>query len=164
MSVKTRDDRKTHKRDIEHKKQSDDEIEAEVVEITDSTPHITSTNEPIDTTTEILDPTTTAMAESTTAAAPLQTTQQTPAAIVDPGFQPILDFYYGGTPNENANFIYFTTPLATPETTTQSTDPNTLKKRSDFGQFQPSIRYEYRNYRFNTDNHFIPVVGTQQIF
>lgn len=177
LNLNVRDDRKTHKRDIVHKTKTDDEVVATVMEIIDeTTTAIATTSEPvIDTTTttaESTEPPTTEKIpekiESTTSTAtvPSSTTEPTLATVVDSGFQ-ALNFYYGGTPNEHANYIYFTTPPPEPfvqefELATES--PNTINERYDWGEFRPSIQYEYRNYRFIPNNHFVPVVGKKQIF
>lgn len=168
------DDRKTHKRDIEHKNKTEDEVVATVVEIIITEPSETTTatspttTEPgIDsTTTESTNTIATETTETTTQTVPettSSTTESTSAqiSVIDNGFQPILDFYYGGTPNENANFIYLTTskPDLSP-----TDSPNTSNDRSDSSIFKPSIQYEYRNYRYDTDSHFVPIVGTKQIF
>lgn len=165
------DDRKTHKRDIEHKNKTQDEVVATVVEIiiTEPSETTTATTEPgIDSTTTTESTNTNAMEtiETTTQTVPettSSTTESTSAqiSVIDNGFQPILDFYYGGTPNENANFIYLTTskPDLSP-----TDSPDTSNDRSDSSIFKPSIQYEYRNYRYDTDSHFVPIVGTKQIF
>lgn len=171
LNLNVHDDRKTHKRDIEHKTKTDDEVVATVVEITDAdiddTTTVASTSEPIvDSTTQIIETTekTTETLESTTPSPATSTTQQTNSQLVNPGFQPILNYYYGGTPNENANYIYLTTSAPNEEITASTENPNKFYDRNDFGEFKPSVQYEYRNYRYNTDSHFIPIVGTKQIF
>lgn len=183
LNLNVQDDRKTHKRDIEQKNRTEDEVVATVVEViatgaseTTTETTIPTTNEPIvDSTTEPTNTNAPETMETTTqpisteaaptaAAAASSTTQTTSASIsvVDPGFQPILDFYYGGTPNENANFIYLTT--SQPELVPTTQKPNTANDRSDTNAFKPSIQYEYRNYRYDTDSHFVPIVGAKQVF
>lgn len=166
------DTRKSHKRDIEQKNQTENEIAATVVEITDvdivDTTTVASITEPlVDSTTKTETPdlqtTTVETTETTTQPIPTvpivpipSTTTETNAAIVG--------FYYGGSPNENADYIYFTTSQPTQNLAPPTENPNVAKDRSDFRDFRPSIQYEYRNYRYNTDPHFIPIVGTKQIF
>lgn len=175
MNLHARDNRKTHKRDIEHKTKTD-EVVATVLEITDvdETSTIASTNQPIvdsaaqPTETEVETATETneketEILETTTTLAP-STTMQTTASIVDPGFQPIIGYYYGGTPNQNANNIYLTTPSPLDELAPPPDDANSVLDRYDYGEFKPSIQYEYQNYRYNPDSHFVPIVGTRQIF
>lgn len=188
FKLNVRDDRKTHKRDILHKNQTEEEVVATVVELTDvdaiQTTTDASTNEPsTDTTTDLPDPTTTTTISATAATTlppdtPETTTQPisittptttaeipTSASVIDTGFQPLLNFYYGGTPNENANYIYFTTNEPTQDLAPSTENPIVAHKRSDHsGDFKPSIQYQYRNYRYDTDSHFVPIVGTQQIF
>ncbi|XP_055325293.1 uncharacterized protein LOC129579327 [Sitodiplosis mosellana] len=170
LNSNVRDDRKTHKRDIVHKTKTDDEVVATVMEITEDTTTATTispTSEPvIDTTTEPSEPPTTEKTaeniEATTPSIPSSTTEMLVTSVVDPGFQPI-GFYYGGTPNDNANYIYFTTPQPFQEIELPTESPNAINERYDWGKFRPSVQYEYRNYRFIPDNHFVPVIGTKQI-
>ncbi|XP_031618372.1 uncharacterized protein LOC116337716 [Contarinia nasturtii] len=170
FNLNIRDDRKTHKRDIVHKTITDNEVVATVVEITDinidktTTATSAATSEPdIYTTTESNESQTTETIESTTSSIPSSSTSENPtASIVDTGFQPILNFYYGGTPN--ANYIYITTAEPIQEPTPSTELPNTINDRYDWGEFKPSIQYEYRNYRFKPDKHFVPVAGTKQVY
>lgn len=181
FNLNVRDDRKSHKRDIVHKTKIDDEVVATVVEIIDETTTVTPTSESIaDTTTEPSESSTTEMApekmetttptipSSTSTELPSSTTDTSAASIVDPsstvdsGFHPI-NYYYGGTPNENANYIYFTTPEPLQQFELPTQSPDTISERYDWGDFQPSVQYEYRNYRFIPDNHFVPVVGKKPI-
>ncbi|XP_031628763.1 uncharacterized protein LOC116344395 isoform X1 [Contarinia nasturtii] len=100
FNLNIRDDRKTHKRDVVHKTKTDNEVVATVVEIIDfnktTTATSAATSEPdIDTTTESNESQTTETIESTTSSS---TSEKPTASIVDTGFQPILNVYYGGTP------------------------------------------------------------------
>lgn len=189
FNLNVRDDRKTHKRDIEHKNQTDVEaVVATVVEITTEMAAATA-----DTTT-ILPPTTAftsaidSLVQTTTdipemqtvAAAPTTTTANTPSTSTSTssppstttndnspsqsGFQPILNVYYGGTPNEYANLVYFTTSEPSENLEPPTEKPQTASDRNEFGKFRPSIQYEYRNYRYNTDNHFVPIIDGKQNF
>lgn len=155
------DDRKSHKRDIAHKTKTDDEVVATVMEIAGETTTIAPTTESIaGTTTEPSESSTIEMAsekvESTTASVPSSTAETSAAAMVDTDFQP-LNWYYGGTPNENANYIFFTTssPLLDNQSPTQI--PDSISERYDWGEFKPSLQYEYSNNRFIPANHFYPV-------
>lgn len=116
LNLNVRDNRKTHKRDIEQKTKTD-EVVATVLEITDVNTGETTTNAPtseasVDTTTQPNETETTEKTienlEATTPPSASTTTQET-TVVVDPGFQPILGVYYGGAPNHNANNIYLTT-------------------------------------------------------
>lgn len=180
LNLNVRDDRKTHKRDIVHKTKTDDEVVATVMEITDDikTTTVCPTSEPAtdsttaaattepselattEKTTENIEATTPASPPASTI--PSSTTEAPFASAVDPGFQPI-GVYYGGTPNDNANYIYFTTPAPSQEIESPTQSPNSISERYDWGAFRPSLQYEYRNYRFIPDNHFVPVIGTNQI-
>lgn len=185
FNLNVRDDRKTHKRDIEHKNQTDGEaVVATVVEITDlaaaaTTTMPTSTTAPISlvqTTTEIPEMQTAAPATTTTTPAAINTpstsTSPSPSTSTTPtensptqsGFQPILNVYYGGAPNEYANSVYFTTSEPTENLEQPTEKPQSASDSNDFGKFRPSIQYEYRNYRYDTDNHFVPIIGAKQIF
>lgn len=183
FNLNVRDDRKTHKRDIVHKNtKTDDEVVATVMEITDDikTTTVCPTSESVtDSTTATPTPTepselattekttenieaTTSSPPQTPSSVPSSTTEAPFASAVDPGFQPI-GFYYGGTPNDNANYIYFTTPAPLQEIESPTENSNTINERYDLGAFRPSLQYEYRNYRFIPDNHFVPVIGTNKI-
>lgn len=190
FNLNVRDDRKTHKRDIEHKNQTDGEaVVATVVEITEmaaattptstsstTTASISAIDSLVQTTTEIPEMQTVAAISTTTPAAstpsaPTPTSSPPPPPIStteiaqgQSGFQPIVNVYYGGTPNDNANFIYFTTSEPSENLEPPTEKPETASDRNDLGKFRPSIQYEYRNYRYNTDNHFVPIVGAKQIF
>lgn len=99
-------------------------------------------------------------------------TEQTGTTFSQIEFQPIYAFYYGGQPNEVANQIQITT--ADPVQSTEAMQPSTTSKpklmhnsidnRSDRSEFKPSIQYEHKSYRFDVDEHFVPIVGPQQIF
>lgn len=110
--------------------------------------------------------------EPTTIAPEITTvTEQTGTTFSQIEFQPIYAFYYGGQPNEVANQIHITTanPVQSTETTEATTSKpklihNSIDNRSDRSEFKPSIQYEYKNYRFDVDEHFVPIVGPQQIF
>lgn len=180
------DDRKSHKRDILHKKHTEDEVVATVMEVTDANSIQTTTNpsttEPdIDTpiTTEFSEPTTTTtppptkFPDSTTST--IITTTETPSetatqiaqsiSSTSSGFHPILNVYYGGKPNQNADNIFFTTIEPNQDLVTATEKPNLLvDDQNDIGDFKPSIPYTYHNYRYDTDPHFIPIVGTKLIF
>lgn len=107
--------------------------------------------------------------------------------IIDTNFEPASGYYYGGQPNPNADFIYFTTTATPPnenggsvQTQTVQTvpDSSSANKTPDLihhsdtpfdrndvtGMFKPSIQYEYKNYRYDVDEHFVPIVGLKQIF
>lgn len=64
-------------------------------------------------------------------------------------------YYYGGHPLPNAELIFITT-----------TDGPSSEKAtaSESAKFQPSIQYEFTNYRYDPDRHFVPIVGTRQIY
>lgn len=180
---KWRGDRKTRKRNIDSKrKTNDDEIEAFVMEITDPSDDTTTTEPTVipstDPITEIIAATSTPAATDTIEILNDSTTKQSetmpvelssvlatmPTNIgVDNGFKPISGFYYGGTPNENANSIYLTTsrPLEIAETVPKADAPS---HSADSNRFRPSVQYEYQNYRYPVDPHFIPIVGLKQIF
>lgn len=184
FNLNVRDDRKTHKRDIVHKNHTEDEVVATVMEVTDAVPttdSTTATQSGMDTTTatEIPDSTTiptesttstvpeTASTSSTTTTTTDTTTSSTgqTSPPIDSGFHPILSFYYGGNPNENANSIFFTTIEPEQNSPPPTEMPNfQTNDRNDVGDFKPSIQYTYRNYRYDTDPHFVPIVGTKQIF
>lgn len=194
VSNKRPDDRKTRKRNIDPKlKTVDDEFDAFVMEITDPSDEVTPT-EPMqttDATTETVASTmetatattispvigtdsTESPIESSTAAhahttpAQLANVMATMPTLIgaDVGFKPMLDFYYGGTPNEHANSIYLTTskPLEIADTSTPHTNTAPLHRPTSSNRFRPSVQYEYQNYRYRVDDHFIPIVGLKQIF
>lgn len=156
LNLNARDNRKTHKRDIEPKTKTD-EVVATVLEITDvdidETSTIASTSQPIvdsttqptetETGTETNEKETENLETTTTFAQP--TTVQTTASAIEPGFQPILGLYYGGTPNQNANNIYLTTTSPLEELAPPTDDTNNVLDRYDYGDFKPSIQYEYQN-------------------
>lgn len=193
MNVVGEIDRKTHKRDIHehrwHYERDDREVTATVEEITKPLP----TTEAVETTTaqtEIITGSTTIVPETatvttdttigttigttTTTFGTTETTTESPPLFLPPTFEftPTHTFYYGGQPNENANQIYITT--SDPEQSTETmpsivrSSPilfhNSIENRSDQNEFRPSVQYEYRNYRFDVDEHFVPIVGPQQIF
>lgn len=175
LNLNVRDDRKNRKRDIEQKNQTEDEVVATVVEITTTESAADTTANPtselaVDSTTETIAtnaPTTSETITQTISTTTPSTTEATSSAAtsgVDSGFQPILNFYYGGTPNENANFIYFTTAEPDLDLAPPTDNSNTPNDRNDLGEFKPSVQYEYRNYRYDTDSHFVPIVGNKQIF
>lgn len=187
------DDRKTRKRNIDPKlKTTDDEFDAFVMEITDPSDVITTT-EPIQATDASTEMDTSTMAAATTITStsvtdttetPIETTtaeqvHTTPAQLAnviatvptligaDMAFKPMFDhFYYGGTPNENANFIHLTTsnPLEIVEASTTHTNTSPLHRPTSSSRFRPSVQYKYQNYRYPVDDHFIPIVGLKQIF
>lgn len=172
-----RDDRKTHKRDIVHKNHTEDEVVATVMEITESVPtanSTTATESGMETTTatetEIPNSTEGTVSTSTVSETeapsptPTPTTNTTSGPTPSP-IDPILSFYYGGNPNENAGSIYFTTIEPNQNLAPPTEKPNVqANDRNDNGVFKPSIQYTYRNYRYDTDPHFVPIVGTKQIF
>lgn len=190
FNLNVRDDRKTHKRDIEQKNQTDVEaVVATVVEITEmaaaTTPSAATTAAPtsaigslVQTTTEIPEmqtvavpatTTTTAANTSSTPTSPppptsTSTTSTTESAQGQSGFQPLLNVYYGGAPNDYANLVYFTTSEPAENLEPPTEKPQMASDRNDHGKFRPSIQYEYRNYRYDTDSHFVPIVGAKQIF
>lgn len=176
-----RDDRKTYKRDIEHKNQMDGEaITATVVEITEMTSTTTSApagESTIRATTENpeMQTTTVATTAATTTATsipitirPTSTTTLPPTTEVSTAenseLQPISSAYYGGAPNVYANLVYFTTSEPVQNLESPTENPHTASDRSDFSKFRPSIRYDYQNYRYDTDNHFLPIVGAEHFF
>lgn len=172
-------DRKTHKRDIhEHllsANRDDREVPADVMEITkplstdESTENVTvaeptSESQPSPETTTTIQPETTIIDE--TSEKP-ETTTELP--LPDFEFKPIYTFYYGGQPNDIADQIYLTTSDAEQSTESMplasTSSPKLLHNSNENrNEFKPSIQYEYKNYRFNIDEHFVPIVGTQQIF
>lgn len=183
-------DRKTHKRDI-HKSRltnnrsdrDDQEEQANVMEITKPTKPTKPTESTENTT---VTATTTAQPQMTTEStsmAPETTTVTETTAIANEfptpqyEFKPIYAFYYGGQPNVDASQIYITTsepmqPTETIQTTvmpavTTSTPElihNSIENRNDQKDFKPSIQYEHKNYRFDIDEHFVPIVGPQQLY
>lgn len=178
-------DRKTHKRDILkqylRRNRDDREVPAEVMEISKPMSNQTTENVIAAETTARPETTTeaTTMAPQTTTVTETTGTTETSTAFLPPTFEfkPIYAFYYGGQPNEIANHIYITTSdpvqstestktAATPSTTTASPKlvHNSIENRIDRNEFKPSIQYEHKNYRFDVDEHFVPIVGPQQIF
>lgn len=183
-----RDDRKTRKRDID--KPKGDEIEATVVEITNPSnetattestvvnPSINASNEHeaiVSTTTEqdittsiapSTDSSTVSTIETTTISnEPIPIKTSTSAS----NFQPAYGYFYGNSANENADYIYFTTTDSIEQipTSSDSSIPSKsklIRDRHDSGSFNPSVQYEYQNYRYKVDDHFIPIVGQKQIF
>lgn len=141
-------DRRSHKRNAMNKKS--DEIIASVVEVTENNKELS---------TEALDASTT---ESTDLSSYESTTNEADVTIVSSTTQQSVDiestmnYYTGGSPNAEVNNIYITTTLS------NDVDNSISRKKSN--EFKPSIRYEYKNYPYNVDNHFIPIVGIKQIF
>lgn len=192
LTKKRFDDRKTRKRNIDPKRNAnDDEIDAFVMEITDPSDEMITTESTVipttDESTEVTTTTTVAdtMTTSTTATDTAETLfdsttsehAYTPppelASVLatmptiigaDDGFKPILDLYYGGTPNENANSIYLTTSKPFESITLPTNVNRPFHSSSNTNRFQPSVQYEYQNYRHRVDDHFIPIVGLKQIF
>lgn len=177
LNLLVRDDRQTHKRDIVHRNHTEEEVVATVHEITDinsiETTTDTSQNETsTHSTSNPSSSTTPTEAASSTDTSETVTQPSTskpeiataPSSIIDTGFYPLVNYYYGGTPNENASLIYFTTNNPTEDLSPPTEEPAVAKDRSDSNNFKPSIQYEYQNYRIRTDPHFVPIVGTQQIF
>lgn len=194
FNLNVRDDRKTHKRDIEHKNQTDIEaVVATVVEITEmaapttittttataSTAYTPAIESLVQTATEIPETEQTSAtasiaattslplsvtSTSSTTAPPPSTTSTTENSPNQSGFKPILNVYYGGAPNEYANYVYFTTSEPAQNFEAPTEMPQLASDRNDYGKFRPSIQYDYRNYRYDTDNHFVPIVGAKQIF
>lgn len=182
-SNKWHGNRKTHKRNIDPKRKTNDgEIDAFVMEITDPSDDPTATESTVipttDPITEVIATTSAPTATDTIEILHDSTTQQSetmpvelssvlatmPTNIgVDDGFKPILDYYYGGTPNENANSIYLTTskPLEIVEV---APNPVVPSDSADLNRFRPSVQYEYQNYRYPVDKHFVPIIGLKQIF
>lgn len=181
--LNVRDDRKT--RDIENKNQTDTEaIVASVVEITtqksasEMAATMASTTTSASPSESLVQSTTAATAATSTASTALpipvtSTSTPTPptttsteiASTTQSGqFQPILNIYYGGAPNEYADYVYFTTSEPAQNLEPSTENPQMASDRNDINKFRPSIQYEYRNYRYDTDNHFVPIVGTKQIF
>lgn len=67
--------------------------------------------------------------------------------------------YYGGTPLDNADFIYITT--------TDGPTPLAISATGSYNiqnAFRASVPYEFANYRYDPDQHFVPIVGNKQIF
>lgn len=172
-----KDNRKTHKRNINAKNRTNDEVEATVMELIDgkepatTSEAVTSTESMPDQTTENIESTIvpdnngaeTSMETTTVQIIPSTSENILPTLPTDVeithGFEPIVHYYYGGTPNNNIDHIYLTT--SQPEISTSASQPS---DRVDSIDFKPSIQYEYRNYRYDVDNHFIPIVGEKQIF
>lgn len=169
-------DGKTRKRDIQEYRLADDrddrEIPAEVVEIIGPSKMTENVTQAITTTTN-----SEVITGSTTTQPELSTTTETTvtARTSDFPFKPIHTYYYGDQPYENANQIYFTTTDSTqttetiqtamPSTTTSSPNlfHNTTENRSVRNAFKPSIQYEFKDSRFDIDEHFVPIVGPKQI-
>lgn len=96
--------------------------------------------------------------------------------IIDTNLQQIYGFYFGGQPNPDADFTYFTTTESSQgeSVTTELSSSEKPKEtpelihNSDVSassrNFKPSIRYEYKNYRYDVDEHFVPIVGLKQVF
>lgn len=170
-----KDNRKTHKRNINAKNRTDDEVEASVMELIEGNEQTTlseaSTESMLDQTTENVELSTvpdnngaeTSMETTTVQIIPSTSENILPTIPTDVdinhAFQPIVNYYYGGMPNNNIDQIYLTT--SQPEVS-NTVDPS--PDRVDSIDFKPSIQYEYRNYRYNVDDHFIPIVGKKQVF
>lgn len=145
-------------------RKEDDEYPAKVEELTTSI--TASTVETMTNPTMPMDTTTIDSTEATPV-----TTQMPSEKPMIVSFKPIA-FYYGGQPNSIADTIYFTTIDPPNEQTTNDNDgtqaPNlfhgTAENQDDNGKFKPSIQYEFKNYRFDVDEHFIPIIGPKQIF
>lgn len=98
--------------------------------------------------------------------------------IIDANLQPInvFGFYIGGRPNPDADTTYFTTTESTKGVTTIADSSSTAKSddkppliqnsnaEATNRIFKPSIPYEYKNYRYDVDEHFVPIVGLKQVF
>lgn len=172
-----KDNRKTHKRNINAKNRTDDEVEATVMELIEGNEQTTiseegaSTESMLDQTTENVESSTVPDNNGSESSMETTTVQIIPSTSenilptiptdmdIDHAFQPVVNYYYGGMPNSNIDQIYLTT--SQPEIS-NTVDPSS--DRDDSIDFKPSIQYEYRNYRYNVDDHFIPIVGKKQVF
>lgn len=182
-----RDIKIEHYRKRAQKVENDYEVPAKVMEITES--NITIPSEAKNKTeaitvvnaTNTATSTTEKMFEIETTTSPDQqlintTSDNNVEALIEPEidyeFQPIYTFYYGGEPNENADTIFITTTdqpstenvISSSSSSSPSLIHNSLDERNDLNDFKPSIQYEYKNYRYDVDEHFIPIVGEKQIF
>lgn len=152
LVAKVNENRRSHKRNAMNKK--NDEIIASVVEVTENNKEMS---------TEALDASTT---DSIDLSSYESTTNEPDAPVVSSTAQPnvwiepTMNYYTGGSPNANANYIYITTMYPEP----LSSDVDSSISRKNTNEFKPSIRYEYKNYQYDVDNHFIPIVGIKQIF
>lgn len=183
-------DRVTRKRDIKLSKWSklsdlvaSGEVSAQVIEIPDPNRNVTAPNTITDDSNDTVTPIDGFETETndnettvTTTESAATTPDDTDAAsteeiqVINIPVEPII-LYYGGQPNANANTIYITTTeasAATDASQSSISNPNSIENdvvdRTDFSEFRPSVQYEYRNYRYDVDNHFIPIVGHKQIF
>lgn len=145
LVARVNEDRRSHKRNSMNKKS--DEIVASVVEITEN--NMEMSTEATDALTT--DSTDLSTYESTTNE--LSTTQQ------NVGIESNINYYTGGSPNANVNYIYITT--MNPDQLSKGVDSSISSKKSN--EFKPSIRYEYQN-PYDAENHFIPIVGIKKIF
>lgn len=160
------DDRKNRKRNVEKANEiSGDEVIATVVELTNLTnsTNMTSTTEILATTDATTASGTSTTEESTTS---ISTTTDVPLETTTDGHFKPIGYYYGNSAFGNIDAIYFTTtnPVQEPSTLSTTNQPNLIHDRSDSSSFSPSVQYEYQNYRYNVDDHFIPIVGQKQIF
>lgn len=156
LIAKVNENRRSHKRNASDEKKND-EIIASVVEVTENKMEIS---------TEALDASTTDSTDSTDLNSYESTTNEPDIPIVSSTMQqnvaidPTMNYYTGGSPNDNVNSIYITTMY--PEPLSNDVDNSILRKNPN--KFKPSIQYEYQNYPYDVDNHFIPIVGIKQIF
>lgn len=179
-------DRKTHKRDVnKHNAQDDPEVPAKVMEILKPMKPIKTTTmiTTIEATTtgptlETPNESATAPATVTTTEVPMEalTTTTTTITPIDMEIEPIYTFYYGGRPNDIADQIFFTTSESEQTTEAiQTTGPPKATSKPELihdstpkprvkNAFRPSVQYDgHRTYRFDIDEHFIPMLGPQKL-
>lgn len=155
LVAKVNKDRRSHKRNTMN--QRSDEIIASVVEVTENNGEMsTEATQSTDATTT--DSTDLSSYESTTTGPDVPVVSSTTQPIV--GIEPSMIYYTGGSPNANANYIYITTMY--PEQLSNDADNSISRKESN--EFKPSIQYDYQNYPYDVDTHFIPIVGIKKIF
>lgn len=146
------DERKTRKRDALCEHNNGDETVASVVEITEET---------TDQTTELSSPTTEAVDSSTEISMSEQSTTQAATTTVQPVKLPeqSSSYYWGGTPNLNANFIQITTDNSIENLIPPANSDSYYFTKKGTHKFKPSIQYEFHDYPYNIGSHFVPVNG-----
>lgn len=155
LVAKVNEDRRSHKRNTMN--QRSEEIIASVVEITENNGEMsTEATQSTDATTT--DSTDLSSYESTSTGPDVSIVSSTTQSNV--GIESSMNYYAGGSPNANANYIYITT--MNPEPLSNDVDNSISRKESN--EFKPSIQYEYQNYPYDVDTHFIPIVGIKKIF
>lgn len=74
---------------------------------------------------------------------------------VNTNLQSNVDYYYGGSPNPSADYVYLTTLGPLPKYTL-----DTSTAVNDLEDFRPSIQHE--SYHYSINRHFVPIIITEQ--